>query len=89
MTLCTAPWSPQTHWKQTVILFPSKLTYELGDIFGWEIKLEKSQEPGSRQYSIDFQCLDPESDEHPVPCECGMIKCEIVKEYMSQQELIA
>ncbi|CAL8074006.1 unnamed protein product [Orchesella dallaii] len=82
--LSTAPWSDKTHWKQTLILLPDKLEFEEGDITGWEISLEKaSLIKGSRSYRIHYQCLG-DDDEHPVPCECGAVKCEIIKHYMTQ-----
>ncbi|ODN02985.1 Protein arginine N-methyltransferase 1 [Orchesella cincta] len=82
--LSTAPWSEETHWKQTLIMLPDKLDFEEGDITGWEISLEKaSLDKGSRSYRIHYQCLG-DDDEHPVPCECGAVKCEIIKHYMTQ-----
>lgn len=83
--MSTAPWTEPTHWKQTVILLPDKVEFEEGDITGWDITFEKSSEKDSRSYTIEYQCLDPE-DEHPVPCDCGTVKCEIIKQFLGQSQ---
>ena len=50
---------------------------------GWELLLEKSSLEGeSRSYRIDFQYLDA-NEEHPVPCQCGSVKCELVRHFMN------
>jgi len=81
LTLSTAPWSPETHWKQTVILFGSSTAVEGGDIIGWEFSMEKSS-PSSRAYKLNFRSLDADTEEHPVPCKCGSVKCAIVSHFM-------
>jgi hypothetical protein len=81
-SLSTAPWDPSTHWKQTVMVFPEQTTFEAGDIMGWELIMEKSSlEIGSRSYRIHLQCLDA-NEEHPVPCLCGSVKCELIRHFM-------
>ena len=79
LELSTAPWDEETHWKQTVVLMPTEVVVEEGDIIGWEIQLEKDQ--NSRAYKIEIKILD-DDDPHPMPCSCGSVKCEIVKHFL-------
>ncbi|XP_035706093.1 protein arginine N-methyltransferase 6 isoform X2 [Folsomia candida] len=78
-TLSTAPWLPETHWKQTVVVLPEQTSFEAGDITGWDLHLEKSDH--GRSYKIQLECLDA-NEEHPVPCLCGSVKCELVRHFM-------
>ncbi len=66
-----------------MILFPNSVQVEEGDIIGWDFKMEKeSLEPSSRSYKLHLEMLD-DDEEHPVPCDCGSVKCEIVRHYLS------
>lgn len=50
---------------------------------GWELILEKSSlESNSRSYRIQLQCLDA-NEEHPVPCGCGSVKCELICHFIN------
>jgi len=88
-TLCTGPWSPPTHWKQTVVLFPEATNYEEGDIMGWDFIMKKPTEvdktSNNRSYVIEIVSVDPEED-HPVPCLCGTVKCELIRHFMSENQ---
>lgn len=76
--LSTAPDKPKTHWKQTVLLMQDDIEVEEGSpIFGM-ITLKKSSN-NSRFYDIEFEILDPESENHPIPCHCYFTKCKIIK----------
>ena len=33
-----------------------------------------------------FQLLDPATEEHPVPCNCGMAKCALIKALLDKEE---
>lgn len=46
---------------------------------GW--KFTMSREHMSRNYSLNLELLGND-DEHPIPCDCGSVKCEIVKHYI-------
>lgn len=85
--LSTAPWEEATHWKQTVILLPEPIELEDGDIIGWEFSMEKENAPDNkRAYNLNLELLLDENAEHPVPCECGSAKCEIVKHFLNNQQ---
>ncbi|XP_059478695.1 protein arginine N-methyltransferase 6 [Neocloeon triangulifer] len=83
--LDTSPYSEPTHWKQTIILWPEDREVEEGDILGFELFLGRSS-PVSRSYIMQLTELDPATDEHPVPCECGSAKCDIVRAFLEQNE---
>jgi hypothetical protein len=83
ISLSTAPWDPETHWKQTVIMLGNSTTFEAGDIMGWEFIMEKSDDTSSsRAYRLQLRLLE-EDEEHPVPCLCGSVKCELVRHFIS------
>ena len=84
--LSTAPWDEETHWKQTVVLMPTEVVVEEGDIIGWEIQLDKDKD--SRAYKIEIKILD-DDDPHPIPCSCGSVKCEIVKHFLDNSKVSA
>jgi len=83
--LTTAPDAPATHWKQTVIVLPTPGTVEEGDVIGWDLKLVQSS-INRRQYVIELELLDPETDEHPVPCSCGSARCAIIAAYLAKED---
>ena len=33
-----------------------------------------------------FRLLDPATEEHPVPCNCGMAKCALIKALLDKEE---
>lgn len=66
-----------------MILLPNKVEFEEGDITGWEMTFQKALDKDSRSYTIQCQFLDA-NEEHPVPCSCGMVKCEIINHYMRE-----
>ena len=35
---------------------------------------------------VFFQLLDPATEEHPVPCNCGMAKCALIKALLDKEE---
>jgi len=86
ITLDTGPSHPPTHWKQTVIVVPrNDPEVEEDEIVGWEISMDQSQE-NSRHYLLGLSLLDPELDEHPVPCECKMARCALFAALMQKEE---
>ena len=87
VTLSTAPNSPSTHWKQTLVMLPSAniLMVEADEIVGWEMFM--GQDPTNpRFYTIALGMLDPEEDEHPVPCACQMAKCVLIQALLQREE---
>ena len=83
--LSTSPRAPPTHWKQTVIVLPSPVAVEEGDLIGWQLQLDQSA-ANRRQFSIELSLLDPESDEHPVPCACGRARCEVISAFLAKED---
>ena len=35
--------------------------------------------------NFDIQLLDPATEEHPVPCNCGMAKCALIKALLDKE----
>ena len=85
VTLSTSPSSPPTHWQQTIIVLPSSIQVEEGDLIGWELTLKRSAEH-RRRYQIELKLLDPEEDEHPVPCGCGQARCVVIAAFMAKAD---
>ncbi|XP_032788477.2 protein arginine N-methyltransferase 6 [Daphnia magna] len=83
--LSTSPSSAATHWKQTIIVLPSSIQVEEGDLIGWELTLKRSMEH-RRRYQIELNLLDPEEDEHPVPCSCGQARCVVIAAFMAKAD---
>lgn len=87
IVLSTSPHAEATHWKQTVVVFPSAISVEDGDLIGWQLQLSQSSE-NRRHYVIELSLLDPEVEEHPVPCSCGQTKCVIISAYLAKEDLL-
>ena len=86
--LRTGPADPETHWKQTVLVVLENLAQqplEEDEIIGWSLAMTQSSD-NRRQYSLALQLLDPETDEHPVPCHCQMARCELVAALMERED---
>lgn len=83
--LSTSPLSPETHWKQTVIVLPVHVEVEEQDPVAWELILERNT-TNHRMYNIHLTMLDPEIETHPMPCDCSFVKCKVIKAFMAQQE---
>lgn len=81
-TLSTSPSSPQTHWKQTIIVLPTQMEVEVGDALMFNVQFKRSS-PNSRNYSINLEMLDAEHEPHPSPCSCNQTKCKIIKTFLS------
>ncbi|EEB16552.1 protein arginine N-methyltransferase, putative [Pediculus humanus corporis] len=66
--LDTKPGQPQTHWKQTAIVYPFEITVEKGDPIAFELYF-RNRLDDPRKYAIEVTMLDPEKEEHPTPVE--------------------
>ena len=55
------------------------------EIIGWKLVMAQS-ESNRRQYSLSLEVLDPETDQHPVPCHCHMARCELVAALMERED---
>jgi len=87
VNLSTAPGLPDTHWKQTCIILPTKENQDVekDDVIGWDITLLPSEE-NRRHYQIQLEILDPAAAEHPMPCRCQMAKCALIEALMKKEE---
>jgi len=86
--LKTGPCDPETHWKQTVLVVPGNLAegeVEEDEIVGWNLTMTQSI-ANTRQYSLALEILDPSSEEHPVPCDCRMGKCALMKALLEKED---
>lgn len=83
VTLSTSPMAEPTHWKQTIILLPDHAQEEVnvGDPIAFRLAMKRNEE-NKRQYKIEVEMLDSNEVEHPVPCDCNMTKCILVKEHV-------
>lgn len=82
-TLSTSPFDPPTHWKQTVIVLPNEIEVEEQEPIGYELLLTRHEET-SRSYNICLTILDPDNEKHPVPCDCYLTKCIVIKTFLQQ-----
>ena len=86
--LKTGPGDAPTHWKQTVLVIVDNFAnaeVEEDEIVGWNLSMEQSGS-NTRQYSLSLQLLDPETDEHPTPCQCHLAKCELIAALMERED---
>ena len=79
--LSTSPFSPETHWKQTIISLPSEINVEEFDPIAFELSFQKN---GPRTYQILFSMLKSDKVEHPLPCDCSMTRCQVNKAFMME-----
>ena len=50
---------------------------EENEVIGWKLDFKQS-DANDRKYLIELEMLDPETNEHPIPCQCSMPKCLII-----------
>lgn len=84
-SLSTSPCSPATHWQQTVIPLGDCPAVETDEIVGWRLNLSASED-NPRFYRIALEMLDPETEEHPVPCGCKMAKCALIQALLEKED---
>lgn len=84
VVLSTSPLSPQTHWKQTVIVLPDNAQddVEEKDPIAFSLTLKRNQ-LNQRQYNIEMTLIDNEEIDHPLPCDCIMTKCILAKAHLA------
>lgn len=81
--LSTAPAAEPTHWKQTIVLLPDHVQEDLeaSDPIAFRLMMRRNEE-NQRQYKIELELLDSNEVEHPMPCDCNLTKCILVKEHL-------
>jgi len=86
--LKTGPCDPETHWKQTVLVVPGNMVdgeVEEDEVIGWSLTMAQSSS-NARQYTLGLEVLDPGTEEHPVPCDCKMGKCALLKALLEKED---
>jgi len=89
VVLKTGPCDPETHWKQTVLVVPGNMVdgdVEEDEVIGWSLTMSQSGN-NARQYSLGLEVLDPATEEHPVPCDCKMGKCALMKALLEKEDM--
>lgn len=83
VTLSTSPRSLKTHWKQTVIPLPDDIQedVESGYPIAIEINMRRNVD-NSRHYNLELTVKNADEVEHPVPCECILTKCILIREHL-------
>ncbi|XP_045613339.1 uncharacterized protein [Procambarus clarkii] len=59
---------------------------EKDEIVGWKLTLAQS-DSNVRHYTMTVEMLDPETEEHPVPCQCPMPRCVIISKMIEKEEM--
>lgn len=87
VTLSTAPAAEPTHWKQTIILLPDHVQEDIEptDPIAFRLIMRRNEE-NQRQYKIEVEMLDTDEIEHPLPCDCNLTKCILVKEHLKSTD---
>lgn len=84
VVLSTSPFSPQTHWKQTVVVLPDHAQDDLEprDPVAFSLTLKRNQS-NQRHYNIEMTLIDTEEIDHPLPCDCIFTKCILAKAHLA------
>lgn len=82
ITLSTHPQSKPTHWKQTIIPLPANIEFvEACTPIAFKLEIQRNLQ-NFRHYNLILEILDPEKEEHPLPCDCNMTKCILSKAHL-------
>lgn len=83
--LSTEPESPATHWKQCVVVLPEEgcMDVENDEPVGFCISMKKNPD-NARRYNLEVEMKDAENVEHPLPCNCHMTKCILMKAHINR-----
>uniref|UniRef100_A0A182VU60 type I protein arginine methyltransferase n=1 Tax=Anopheles minimus TaxID=112268 RepID=A0A182VU60_9DIPT len=86
--LSTNPSAPPTHWKQIVIPLPEDSCEDLEerDPVAFSLSMTRNKET-NRRYDLQLTLLDPEKEEHHLPCECHMTKCILMKTHLEKMQV--
>ena len=83
ITLSTHPQSKPTHWKQTIIPLPANIEYvETQTPIAFKLEIQRNPQ-NFRHYNLILEILDPEKEEHPLPCDCNMTRCILSKAHLA------
>lgn len=82
VVLSTAPDKPYTHWKQCIVVLPEIACEDLEKSAPVAFKISMLRKQDQRKYDLEVELLDSNVVEHPVPCECYMTKCILIKTHL-------
>lgn len=87
VVLSTAPKNTPTHWKQTVVLLPeqSHENVDVRDPIAFSLCMRRSTQ-NNRFYQLHLDMLDQDVVEHPVPCDCILTKCILIKAHLERAQ---
>uniref|UniRef100_A0A7G3AWS7 type I protein arginine methyltransferase n=1 Tax=Lutzomyia longipalpis TaxID=7200 RepID=A0A7G3AWS7_LUTLO len=87
ITLSTGPKDEATHWKQTVIVLPdtSILTVEPNEAMAYELSIKRNPST-ARGYTLQLDQIDADEVDHPIPCDCILTKCIVLKSHLAKLE---
>ncbi|EDV58940.1 probable protein arginine N-methyltransferase 6 [Drosophila erecta] len=85
--LSTSPLSTPTHWKQCVVVLPEESCENLEEKspIAFQITMKRSA-ADMRKYNLEVDLLDPNTEEHPVPCSCHMTKCILTEAHLKMMD---
>ncbi|XP_061394623.1 uncharacterized protein LOC133330168 [Musca vetustissima] len=85
--LSTAPSAPNTHWKQCIVVLPDTACEELEENSPVAFKISMIRRSDDiRKYNLEVELIDPNVVEHPVPCECHLTKCILIKTHLQNMD---
>ncbi|CAL4171501.1 unnamed protein product [Meganyctiphanes norvegica] len=61
---------------------------DVDEVVGWKIALCQSDD-NVRHYTMTVEMLDPEVEEHPMPCQCPMPRCLIISKMIEKEDMEA
>jgi len=61
---------------------------DVDEVVGWKLVLCQSDE-NVRHYNMTVEMLDPEIEEHPMPCSCPMPRCLIIAKMIEKEDMEA
>ncbi|XP_075151739.1 arginine methyltransferase 8 isoform X2 [Haematobia irritans] len=83
VVLSTSPSKPITHWKQCVVALPDTACEDLDEKSPIAFKISMiRRRDDRRKYVLEVEIFDPNVEEHPVPCECHLTKCILLKTHL-------
>lgn len=87
VVLSTGPQAEPTHWKQCVIVLPDTSCEELeeNEPVAFKIAMRRRQND-HRKYDLEVELLDPNIVEHPIPCNCHLTKCILIKTHLQAMD---
>lgn len=87
IVLSTSPNSAATHWKQCVVVLPENACEDLDENAPISFKISMNRRTDDRRkYDLEVELLDPNKVEHPVPCDCHLTKCILIKAHLQTMD---